>query len=120
MPGIELHTDVVGNGSAKESTEESTGGEDGDDEGFTLGGEAGGAVVLCYVAECAQPDVHLLDTWGRVSVLRATTMRLRTADGTSVITEEDTTEGGKGCNNDTSELALGECERGRWRRATTS
>ena len=99
---------MVGNGSAKESTEESTGGEDGDDEGFTLGGEAGGAVVLCYVAECAQPDVHLLDALGSVSKYPSTTRRLRTADGTGVIAEEDTTEGGKGCNNDTSELALEE------------
>ena len=42
-----------------------------------------------------------------MSELQSQAIGLRTADGTGVIAEEDTTEGGKGCDNNTSELALG-------------
>ena len=75
-------------------TEEGTGGKDGDDEGLVGGGKgiAGGICggVRGGLTESAKPVVHLDDT----------------RDGTGVVAEEDTTEGGEGGHGDARKLVL--------------
>ena len=84
---------------ARRLTEESTRGEDGDDEGLARGRDvvAIGTVVgvdnICRTGttEELEPVGHGDDT----------------RDGTGVVAEEDTTEGGEGGHTDASKLVLG-------------
>ena len=78
---------------SQELTKEGTGGEDGDDEGLLARGEveAKGMVgAVGRVTKGAEPVVHLHET----------------GDGTGVVTEEDTTEGGEGGHGDARKLVL--------------
>ena len=76
-------------------TEESTSGEDGGDEGLLRGRDhvtGGMGYEICSrLSEKTKPILHCGDT----------------RDSTSVITEEDTTEGGEGSQGDARQLVLG-------------
>ena len=76
-------------------TEEGAGGKEGDDEGLATRGEMEAKRVSGKVCgtntKGAQPVVHLDDT----------------GDGTGVVTEEDTTKGGKGSHGNACHPALG-------------
>lgn len=81
----------TGSGGTEESTEESTDGEDRDDQRLGGRGDVETAGVSgTGVSELPEPGIHFLDS----------------TDHTSVITEEDTTKGAECDHEDTNELAL--------------
>lgn len=85
-----LAAEEVTHGSSQESTEESTSGKNGDDEGFR-GGRDGVCAGTIVVTESPQPGFHNLDT----------------TDNTSVITEENTTESSESGHKNTRPFVLG-------------
>ena len=71
-------------------TEESAGGQDGDNEGLAGGGDDELVLVGVKGAKEPEPVLHAEDA----------------ADGTGVIAEEDATKGGEGDHEDANELTL--------------